>query len=476
MIEPVTAPTPVEGAFAEARRAQPAWAATPLRDRLKHIRRVRHLLAERCDSISARIGAPAGETLAAQVLPLAEACRFLESNAGAILARQRLGLTNRPLWLGGLKSEIIREPFGIVLIIAPANYSFFLPGVQLLQALVAGNAVLLKPGRNGGAAASVLRDVCRAAGIDGRLVSVLPATDAAAREAVDLPINKVVFTGSSAVGKRLLERLASRAIPAVLELSGCDPAIIRADANIPLAAAALAFGLRFNSGATCIAPRRVLVARRWREQLEAELVSRIRVNRTEEVDADLSNAILASVEAGAALLIGRFDLRGRLHLPCVLTDVTADMPVANLETFTPILSIIAIDSDEAAIEIANASGYGLGASVFTQDRARGRALASRLNAGVVTINDLIVPTADPRIPFGGRKESGYGVTRGAEGLLAMTQPKVLQIRSGTRRSHFDADLTNRIPALFLSFIQLLHGSRLKHRLLALGRLMFALRK
>jgi acyl-CoA reductase-like NAD-dependent aldehyde dehydrogenase len=466
----------IEIAFAEARSAQPSWEAKPLRARVKWIRRVRHLIADRANVIAKSCDAPLAETLIAQVLPLADACRFLERNAHQLIAARKLGRRGRPFWLHGVQSTIAREPFGIILIIAPANYPIFLPGVQLFQALLAGNAVLLKPGAGGDAAAVALRELCRAAGIDERLIVALPSSEAAAREAIALPIDKMVFTGSSEIGKEVLAQAASRIIPTVVELSGCDAAIIRTDADVRLAARALAFSLRFNKSATCIAPRRVIVARRCLEQLEAELATRIQAGRAESTDARLRCAIADSLAAGATPLVGDFGADLALHLPCVLTDVRPGMPVAQLDTFAPVLSIIAVDSDHEAIRMANASPFALGACVFSRDRRVANAIASRLNAGIVTINDLIVPTADPRVPFGGRKQSGFGVTRGAEGLLEMTQPKVIQVRRGKKHSHFDIGLTNRSSGLFAAIIEMTHGSHLSKRLHAFRRLLPQLKK
>jgi acyl-CoA reductase-like NAD-dependent aldehyde dehydrogenase len=152
------------------------------------------------------------------------------------------------------------------------------------------------------------------------------------------------------------------------------------------------------------------------------------------------------------------------------------MPVPQLDTFAPLLALIPVDSDEEAIAAANRCRFALGASVFSRDESGGRAVAARLEAGVVTINDLIVPTADPRIPFGGRKLSGFGVTRGAEGLLEMTRPKVIQLRRGRRRMHFDQRLTNRSTPLFVAFIRLVHGRGLANRLSALAAIMGGIRK
>jgi acyl-CoA reductase-like NAD-dependent aldehyde dehydrogenase len=152
------------------------------------------------------------------------------------------------------------------------------------------------------------------------------------------------------------------------------------------------------------------------------------------------------------------------------------MPVTQLDTFAPVLSLIPVDSDEEAIAAANSCGFALGASVFSRDELAARALAARLEAGIVTINDLIVPTADPRIPFGGRKQSGFGMTRGAEGLLELTRPKVIQVRRGKKRMHFDHRLTNSSTALFAAFTRLLHGRGLANRFGALAAILKGIRR
>ena len=464
-----------ELAFHEARTAQAGWAATPLATRLNRIRRVRHLIADRADAIARRGGGALAETLVGQVLPLAEACRFLERDARRLLSPHKLRRRGRPLWLRGVESTITREPFGVVLIIAPANYPIFLPAVQLFQALAAGNAVVLKPGPGGDAAAIALRELCRDADIDERLIVVLPSSDDAAREALELPIDKIFFTGSIEVGKQVLAEAATRVLPTVAELSGCDAAIVRADADPHLAARALAFSLSFNRSATCTAARRVLVQRPCLEQLEAELVALIHPKHAKKNDARLRNALAESLAAGATALIGGLSGKDTVHLPCVLTNVQPDMSSAHLDTFAPLLSIIAVDSDDEAIAIANDSRFALSASIFSRDQVAASRLATRLHAGVVTINDMIVPTADPRVPFGGRKQSGFGVTRGGEGLLEMTQVKVIQLRRGQQRAHLHRNLTNRFSAFFIALIELIHAARFTVRLRAFARLLWQIR-
>ena len=350
-----------------ARKAQGVWAATPVLERLRVIRRVRAAIAKHADKLAsaAAIDRP-DEALISQVLPLADACRFLDKHAPRILHSRRLSKSGRPLWLHGIDSYVSREALGVVLIIAASNYPLFLPGVQLMQALVAGNAVLLKPGRNGARAARALAQLCNEAGLDSRLVAVLPDSDAAGSEALDLAVDKVFFTGSFETGQQLLSRLALRAIPAVVELSGHDAVFVREDADLELVVRALNFGLTFNGGRTCIAPRRVFVSRRIAEKLEARLADAVQSAPATVEYLDLIDVFREATASGAMTLVGGVDARGALHLPCILTDVRTRMRIMNFDTFAPLLCIVATDDDEQALSLAAECTFALGASIFSR--------------------------------------------------------------------------------------------------------------
>jgi acyl-CoA reductase-like NAD-dependent aldehyde dehydrogenase len=366
--------------------AQKAWAVMPVRNRLRVLRRFRRLLADHTSELASSVRASRAETLVGQVMPLAEACRFLERRAERILSPRREGAI-----------EIRREPFGVVLVIGPSNYPLYLPAVQALQALASGNAVVIKPGVGGQtAAATFTRLLCRA-GLDPSLCRVLDESVAAVHEALDEGVDKVVFTGSANNGVTVNELLAPQLIPATLELSGDDPVIVRADADVTLVRRALAFGRTFNNGNTCIAPRRVFVAE--------------------------------------------------------------GVPVEGT-TFA---------DDDEAIRLANDSSYALGATIFSRDIPAAQAMAGRLNAGVVVINDMIAPTADPRVPFGGRDRSGFGVTRGAEGLLEMTKIKTVITQRRRWLPHLDGARESDTP-MFTALIELKHAAGWGRKLAALIRL------
>ncbi len=474
----------VNAAMSSARLAQVCWKNTPLPERLDRIRELRGLIAEHAyllagASASAR-RRPALEALSAEVLPLAEACRFLEREAKTILAPRRLGLRGLPLWLAGVRSEIHHEPLGVILIIGPGNYPLLLPGVQLIQALVAGNAVLLKPGAGGSPAARALIEIIHRAGFDSRLVALLPESTEAARAAIEAHPDKVLFTGSATTGENILAQLAPRLIPATMELSGCDAVIVRPDADLELTVKALKFGLTLNNGATCMAPRRVFVHRTIATELEGRLArsfpggapvsdpacSSLPIRAGAEAGATIRVLLSESLARGAHFVAGGITADGAVQLPAILAGVDVEARLLREDIFAPVLALVIVRDDTEAVTRANDCPYALGASIFSGDESTARAIARSLNSGVVSINDLIIPTADARLPLSGRRRSGFGVTRGAEGLLELTAPKVLTVS----RARFRPTLEPPRPQdqeMFECYLQLTHGRGLGQRARAL---------
>lgn len=474
----------VARAMTAAGAAQSRWSRTPLARRLTLIRELRRLIAEHAPQLAEASASarqrPALESLTAEVLPLAEACRFLEREAGRVLAVRRPGKRGRPLWLAGVRSEIHREPLGVILIIGPGNYPLLLPGVQLVQALAAGNAVLLKPGIGGTPAAQALVELVVRAGFVPHLVALLPESSEAARCAISARPDKVLFTGSAATGEIILEQLAPQLIPATMELSGCDAAIVRCDADLDLVVRALGFGLRLNAGATCMSPKRVLVHRGIATELEGRLAQNLCRRRGNEYRPSIHSPGLRRSAAterlrpvlddalarGAHLIAGEINADGSVILPIVLGGVSPSSRLVREDTFAPVLALVTVADDEEAVFRANDCPFALTASIFSRDESAARFLADRINTGAVTINDLIIPTADARLPFGGRGRSGFGVTRGAEGLLELTAPKVVTVSHGKFRPAFDSPRPGD-EALFNAYFRLTHGRGLQSRWAAL---------
>lgn len=460
---------PVESIdLAPVRAAQQRWAVTPLRERLLVIKRIRHTIASRATEL-VRALKPANEIesaeiLSAQIIPLADACRFLEREAEKILKAGRHPTGSVPLWLRDTRAEVHREPFGVVLVIAPSNYPVYLPGVLLMQALAAGNAVLIKPAPGGGAAVNALLNLLRAAEVPEALVLKLDERASAVHSTLEAGVNKVVFTGSAVTGQKILHACAEHLVPTTMELSGCDAMFVRADADVPLAARALHFGLRLNRGATCIAPRRVFVHKSRVAEFEAECLHCFAEGPSwSSANENLARLIVEAAAQGARVLTGEVNHLGQVTLPLLLADAKPGLRLLREDHFSSVAAVVSVRDDDEALAANDQCPYALGASVFSVDESAARSFAARVNAGSVVINDVIVPTADPRLPFGGRKHSGFGVTRGAEGLLELTVPKVVITRRGNWRPHYEAPRAGDAD-FFTQFLTLAHAPKWSTRL------------
>ena len=440
-----------------ARRIGRTWAARPIAERLRIIRRARHLIARDCETLAALLlpRRSIAETLVSEILPLADAARFLERRAAGLLA-PRVLRRGRPIWLPGVRAEIRREPLGVVLILAPSNYPLFLPGVQILQALTAGNAVCAKPAPGWAAPLQHLARLLTEAGLPDGALSILDDTQPCGEAAVEAGFDRILLTGSAETGRSVLRSAAPSLTPATMELSGNDAMFVLPGADLNLVASCLTYGLRLNGGATCIAPRRVFVTPTAAPLLEQALLARIRsiapAAVAPHVLASLPEMLQQAAASGARVLA--WPAAG-LVPPIVVADAGPDLRLLRQDVFAPVLAIVPVRDMPHALELAAMCRYALGASIFGPE-PEALALAAQVNAGSVVINDVIVPTADPRLPFGGRGESGFGITRGGEGLLEMTALKAISIRRGRLRPHLGAP-TNRDAARFARMIRWLHG-------------------
>ena len=433
------------------RAAQQAWAARPLRDRLAAVRRLRHALAEHGDRLclctTQDVGRSADEVLGTDVLPSADALRFLERRAARILRSRRVPGRFRPWWLLGERETVYRRPLGVVGVIGTWNYPILLNAVPIAQALAAGNGVLWKPSEMAPTVGAAMHELFLSAGFPADLFIRLPATREAGPQLLETDVDHVVFTGSVEVGRKIAVRCAERLVPTTLELSGCDALFVLDDADPALAARAAWFGTTLNLGQTCLAVRRAFVHRgRYDAFLEA-LRPLAAPARTEPLGL-LSQATQAerlvgeAVKRGATVLAAdelptAHDEPPRFR-PTVLIGASPEMAVCREASFAPLLAVIPFDDEGELVSLSESCALGLGASVFTSKTRRALRLAERLRVGSVSVNDVLVGTAHPAVPFGGVRQSGWGVTRGEEGLLAMTVPQVVTVRSGKFRPHYGA--------------------------------------
>ncbi len=449
--------------------SQAEWSSRPIGRRLQVLKRARHSLAQASPQISAaissRLARTCADTMVSELLPLLEAIRFLERDARRLLRTRRVGRRGLPFWLSGIDTEIHRVPFGRVLVIGPSNYPLFLPGAQVFQALAAGNAVIWKPGQGGAGVANIIRDILFKAGLPRDLLEVTDESPEAAQRAVSSGVDKVFFTGSGATGRALLHQLASTATPCVLELSGNDASIILPSADLDRVVAALSFGMRLNGSATCMAPRRILLVGstaqrrdRFIEMLRQALEGVPAITLPRHTRQQLIELVSAAESAGATV----FGDPGSASLkPILVVGGTARMEIAQADIFAPVLTLLDVRSTAGVLEAQAGCPLALTTSIFGDER-EARTLAREIKTGTVTINDLIVPTADPRVPFGGRRGSGFGVTRGAEGLLEMTAVKVVATRRSGSIRHYEPTGEDH-AALFTNIITATHAGRLGQR-------------
>jgi len=427
------------------------------------------------------------ETIAAEIIPLADALAWIGRRGPATLKTRRVGLRGRPMWMWGVRSLVQRVPWGQVLILGTWNYSILLTGVQLAQALAAGNSVSLKPAPGCESVSRELVQRFHAAGVPESMIQILGSDSQSAIDAMSGATGKVdlvVLTGSAATGRKVLHQAADQVTASIMELSGIDAVVAMPGAEWKRVVDAIAFGLLFNSGATCIGPRRLMYLSSdpsANEALTRDLIAKLQKSDPVTIHpaarASIADAIESAINAGGVDRVGQFDAQrlrseGRMF-PVVMTNLSSDHPILRTDLFAPVITLLPLDSIESAVAHVNDCPYRLAASVFGP-RAAATELAGRLKVGCVTVNDLVAPTADPRLPFGGRGESGFGVTRGPEGLLAMTTPRVI----ATRSSRFVPHLSPRNDStaeILTGALQMLHSRGLRRRFAAFKRLTTAAR-
>ncbi len=485
----------VASRFSRAYGAQLLWRDLKLKDRLAILSKLRELLVRDRLMLAQAIQIPNRQsyaaTISAELMPLADSVRWLCRRARHILKTRYTQRRHTPLWLGLLESSVVRVPHGLVLIIGAGNYPLYLTGVQALQALAAGNAVALKPAPGAELVTERFVDLLKEAGVPSDLCVLLDSSVEAAQDAIEAGVDKVVLTGSSRSGRNVLKQLADSLTPATMELSGCDAMYVLPGADIHRVCDTIAFTLKLNGGASCLAPRRIFVPQKTYEVFHRLLSQRLTAESQKEwrtqiprlVFQKLQTGVKEAVQAGARVFESphanialttsisnlstttseRVDGVSIGHL--VLTDMNPTMSLCSADIFAPLVMIVPVADWAEALQFDSMCPYALTASVYgpLEDALR---MTKFISAGSITINDALVPTADPQLPFGGRGESGFGVTRGDEGLLSMTVPKVITIRRGSWLPHLQPS-SPADESLLDGLLQFNHSGSLLKRLLGL---------
>ncbi|MGA1056952.1 MAG: aldehyde dehydrogenase family protein [Phycisphaerales bacterium] len=376
--------------------------------------------------VCAELGKPDHEVVAAELLPLRAAIRWHRRMLPGLL--RATPVEGRPWWLLGQRHWEVRVPLGRVAIIATWNYPLQLLGIQLVQAIAAGNRVVVKPSERSPRSQRRLLELAVAAGLPDGSLSWVEASREAGRVLLETErFDHVVFTGSTRVGGEIAAAAARSLTPTTLELSGRDSAFVLADADPQLAARVLWQAVEMNGGQTCMAPRRILVERSAMPGFLAALAPLASAARPRRLIDEASasrvwSVVAESLAAGGRTLSGAVEPpRGAWMRPVAVVHADPRSPLVEGDHFGPAVAVVEVASIEEALEIHERVDQHLATSVFTR---RPRSISpwfSRLRASTVTINDCLLPTAHPAVSIGGHRRSGWGVSRGRAGMLAMTR-------------------------------------------------------
>jgi acyl-CoA reductase-like NAD-dependent aldehyde dehydrogenase len=436
----------VAAAVKRARQAQAPWSQLSFRARGRHVLRAREIVLAQVDEIAALIsretGKPPAEATSMEIVPTLDLMHYFARNAERILMRQKIDIGQYELM--GRSSYIVYKPLGVVGIISPWNFPWATPLDEVVMALLAGNAVVLKPSELTPLTALKIDEVFKQARLPEGLLEIVTGDGSTGAALVDAGVDKIMFTGSVATGKRVAEAAAKHLTPVVLELGGKDPMIVLDDANLPNAARAAVWGGFCNAGQACASIERLYVHESIAKEFTELVVTETRKLKlgppASEIDLGamtnerqlhiVENHIQDAIEHGAHIETGGHRVEntdGWFHEPTVVTNVDHSMEIMREETFGPVLPIMTFKTDDEAVRLANDSIYGLTAAVFTSDIARGRRLAEQIDAGTVMVNEVVYTHAIAQTPWGGVKQSGYGRTHGRLGMLELVTPQHIHV-------------------------------------------------
>ncbi len=432
-------PAEVERIVAAAHGAFPEWRATPFAARADRLRKAAALLrgkkAEHARTMALEMGKPIAQG-EAEVDKCAWVCEYYAERAETMLAPQ-------PRETDGSASYVRFDPLGLVLAVMPWNFPFWQVFRFAAPALMAGNAAVLKHASNVPRCALAIEEVLREAGLPrGLFATALVGSGAVAGLIGDPRVEAVTLTGSEPAGRQVAERAGREVKKTVLELGGSDPYIVLADADVAAAARGAAEARLVNSGQSCIAAKRFIVVeavaeafvarfadelRAWKVGDPLDRATRVGPQARVDLRDELHRQVEETVKRGARRVLGGEvpPGKGAFYPPTLLIGVEPGMAAFDEETFGPVAAVIRAKDEDDAVRQANASSFGLGASLWTRDRARAERLAARIEAGSVFVNGVV--KSDPRLPFGGIKRSGYGRELSEYGIREFVNVKTVWI-------------------------------------------------
>ena len=430
----------VADAVIRARKAQKAWGARPVAERAAIIRKGVEVLYKRREEVTGILMNETGktrlETIFLEIIAGFDFINYWSARAEKELADEKRKIHG---YLRPFKKLLMHyRPLGVVGIITPWNGPFSLAMNPSVQALLAGNAIILKPSEVAPYSGEIAIKILHEAGVPEDVAQVLHGDGETGAALVNAGVQKISFTGSVGTGKKIAVACAQQLIPCTLELGGKDAMIVCADADLERAAGGALFGSFVNSGHVCMGVERVYVVEAVADEFERileEKVKQVRYGRGENTDMGpvfwdkqltiIERHIADAKKRGASILVGgEADLdKGLFFKPTLVTNVDHSMELMTDETFGPIVAVMRVKDEEEAIRLANDSPYGLSGSVWTDDNEKGIEIAKRLDTGSVMINDASLAYGITEAPFSGMKDSGLGSANGLGALRSYTFPQ-----------------------------------------------------
>jgi succinate-semialdehyde dehydrogenase/glutarate-semialdehyde dehydrogenase len=481
----------IEQAVDAATFASKLWRGAPFDERARRLARLAERLREEAESIAGLIaleqGKPYAEALALEILPALDHLQFLSRHARELTQGEAIE-PRHPVW-AHKRALYLYDPVGVVVLVTSSSLPFAQPLIQTASALAMGNAVILKPSSRTPLTALRVGELCAQAGFPAGLVNVVPTTpDETARLVGHDKVDKIFVTGTSPAGQSIMAIAAAAPRPVVLSLGGKHPSIVAADADVRRAARGIVWGACANAGQNCGAVERVYVEERVAAKFMDALleeVDRLRVGDPLEAGVDIGPLIseerrlMVHEQVSEAVLFGARLMRGGqpvegpgyFYPPTVLLDPPEGCRLLQEETLGPVIPILTVENVERAIEKANSSPFALTASGWTESEETGERLMVGLQAGVVTINDVLYAYGEPAATWSGFKQSGLGDSHGLAGLKEMSRRRFVSFDGTSLEAPaFAFPYGDAANAMAESTLRALHGPGWFSRAFALMRL------